>query len=280
MFTIDPIHPLYSAVVEVTAVYPGITIGELYEHLKKKGKMDVSLSHLYRVVTRMVETQVLIRVQGKLSLNLMWVSYLEFIASRAKKIVQNSNEFPLRHGEKRNYPAHTLFDVEAIWNHVLVSLYRNTQERELYKYYSHAWWQLGRNAEEIGFYKQLKDRGIECHWLFGSSGFLDEAGAARVREVFPSVTAATPPFPHSGYNLNVYGEYIVECILPEKIARQFDFFFDKVKSMEAFDNDVFMDIFAMRGKYKVTVWRNAAQAEILKKKLAGYFASAPVTLHT
>lgn len=272
MFTIDPIHPIYSAVVETIAVYPQITINELHARLKKDGKLDVSLSHLYRVVTRMVDTQVLIRVNGKLSLNLMWVSYLEFIADRAKKIMQHVTDLPLEPGEKRVYNAHTLFDVEAIWNHVLVSLYRATQEKQLFKYYSHAWWQLGRNAEEMSFYERLKERGIECHWMFGHDSFLDKVGAKRVQEVFPAILADEAPFPSDGYNLNVYGEYVVECILPEKVCKHFNFFFDQVKDLKTFDEGLFLDVFAMRGKYKVTVWRNAEQANLLRAKLRPYFA--------
>jgi hypothetical protein len=271
MFTIDPIHPVYSAVVEMVAVYPNITVSELHAHLASKLKIQISQAQLYRVVTRMVDSQILIKVHGKLVLNLMWISYVEYIAGRAKRIAQHVDDFTLGMGEKRIYEARSLFDVESIWNHVLVSLYRKIQEKQLHKYYSHAWWQLGRNAEEISFYKQLKDRGIDCHWLFGSDSFLDRIGAERIREVFPATTTTSPPFPHDNYNLNVYGEYIIECILPEKISKHFAFFFEKVETLKEFDHDMFMDIFGMRGKYKVTVWRNKKQADALRAKLATYF---------
>ncbi|MBI3619317.1 hypothetical protein HY213_04785 [Candidatus Peregrinibacteria bacterium] len=271
MFALDPIHPLYSAIIDMVAVYPQCTIAQLHEHLRSKRKVTVSLPQLYRVVTRMLNGQILIKIEGTLSLNLMWVSYLEFLAGRAKRILQRVEEFPLRLGEKKVYLAHSFLDIEAIWNHVLVSLYRLLQERTLYKYYSHAWWQLGRNAEEIGFYKELKEAGIDCHWVFGNDTALDRIGAQRIHEVFPAVTAKGAPFPSAGYNLNVYGEYVIECILPEKIARHFAFFFDRVKTMEEFDHDLFLDIFTMRGSYKLTVWRNAKQAELLRGKLRKYF---------
>ncbi len=266
MFTLDPIHPIYSCVIEIVAVYPRITIGKLHEHLKRR-KIDISLAHLYRVVSRMTDAQVITKVKGELLINLMWVSYMEFIIERAKKVTQNVSDFPLEPGKKRVYEARSLLDVEAVWNHVLIALYRTTQEKQLYKYYSHAWWQLGRNAEELSFYKRLKEGGIDCHWVFGNDTFLDKAGAQRISEVFPAVTIKTPPFPSDGYNLNVYGEYVVECILPEKIAKHFSFFFGRVKSMKDFDNDLFLDIFAMQAPYKLTVWRNPAQADLLRKRL-------------
>ena len=267
MFSLDPIHPIYSAIVELVAVRPGMTIGELAAQLQKNMKIKISLAHVYRIVTRMLDTQVLIKVHGTLSLNLMWVSYIEFVASRAKRIIQHTDDFPLKQGEKRTYDAKSLFDVEAIWNHILVSLYRETKEMKLHKYYSHAWWQLGRSAEEITFYKQLKQHGIDCHWLFGSDTFLDRVGAKRVNEVFRAITTNRPPFPKNGYNLSIYGDTIIECILPEKIDKHFQFFFDHVKTMKQFDDELFIDIFSMRASYKVTVWRNAKQAQILRQNI-------------
>ncbi|NOS67730.1 MAG: hypothetical protein HOO67_05205 [Candidatus Peribacteraceae bacterium] len=274
MFLFDPIHPVFSAIVETVAVRPRITIAELHEHLRKTSGMKVSVAHLYRIVTRMAENQILVKSHRQLSLNLMWVSYVEFIAGRAKRLHQHVVEYPLREGEKRVLEAHSLLDVEALWNHILVSLYGVTKEKQLYKYYSHAWWQLGRNAEEITFYKQLKERGVDCRWVFGCDTFLDEFGAKRVREVYEAVTTANPPFPRDGYNLNVYGEYIVECLLPEKIAKHFSFFFEKVKAAKEFDQELFLDIFSMRGKYKITVWRNPKQADVLRQKLRTYFERA------
>ena len=273
MFLFDPIHPVFSSIVQAIAVRPQMTIRELHTYLHKNQKMDISLAHLYRTVTRMTEHQILIKSHRRLSLNLMWVSYVEFIAARAKRIQQNTGDYPLRIGEKRVHEAQSLFDVEALWNHILVSLYRVSQVKQIYKYYSHAWWQLGRNAEEISFYQQLKERGIDCRWIFGDATFLDTLGAKRVREVYDVVTTRTPPFPKEGYNLNVYGDYIVECILPEKIARHFSFLFGNAKSEKDFDEDLFLDIFSLRASYKITVWRNPKQAAILRKKLSGYFGA-------
>ncbi len=272
MYTLDPIHPVYSTVLEIVAVHPNITTAEIFEQLQTM-KIELSLPQLYRIITRMIDTQIVVKVHGKLSLNLMWISYIEFIAARAKRIMQHTDEFVLNEGEKKVFEGHSLFDVEAIWNHILVSLYRMVQVKEIHKYYSHAWWQIGRNAEEISFYKQLKDRGIQCQWVIGADTFLDRLGAAHINEVYESVTTKQPPFPKDGYNLNVYGDYIVECILPDKISKRFEYFFTQVRSEEAFSQDVFLDIFSMRGKYKVTVWKNKKQAALLRATLAAYFGT-------
>ena len=219
MFSIDPIHPIYSAIIEILVLHPNTTIAQLHERLQKYNKVKTSLSHLYRIVNRMIDNQIIVRIKGALSLNSMWVSYVEFIASKASKATSNVNITTLQSGEKQLHKANSMLDVEAIWNHILVNLYRSTQHKQIFKYYSHAWWQLGRNAEETSFYRALKARGIDCKWVLGSQTPLDMHGAERINSVYSCVTTNNAPFLHDGYCLNVFGDYILECILPKNIAK-------------------------------------------------------------
>ncbi len=273
MFLLDPVHPIYSTIVEVVSINPRVSIADLHSILKKKMRMSVSLAHLYRIVTRMIDTQILIKVHGEIMLNLMWVSYVGFIMQRAGKIASHSGGIVLKEGEKRVFEAHSLFEVEAIWNHILVSLYGMLRQKKLHKYYSHAWWQFGTNAEDAAFYRTLKEKGIECRWIFGSNTFLDREAAKSLNATFEAVVVKHPPFPEDGYSLNVYGDYIVESLLPESIAKHFSLFFSGVKSMKDFDQALFTDLFLMRGKYKVTVWRNPKQAQLLRQTLDQCFIS-------
>ncbi len=282
MHCLDPLHPLFNAILEAVAAKPGITMGELHAVLKKNKNADanVSLQHLYRVVTRMIDEQILLKLKGKLSLNLMWISYVEFFAQRAQKntleMLAKDEMFPLKDGQRRSFTAESLTSVETIWNHLLVQLYRVTQEKNLYKYNSHAWMQLGKHTIDRQFYEQLSARGIVCRWLFGNDTPLDRYGIAQNNPVFPSVIAPNPPFPTEGYSLTVYGEYMIECFLPENVASHLGKLFASAKDEKTFDRQVLLDLFSLKAKYKVTVWRNAEQAEILKKKMGFYF-DAPKT---
>ncbi len=271
MFLLDPVHPIYSTIVEVVSINPGVSIADLHSILRKKMRMSVSLAHLYRIVMRMIDTQILIKVHGKIMLNLMWVSYVGFVMQRAGKIASHAEGIVLKEGEKRVFDAHSLFEVEAIWNHILVSLYGMLRQKKLHKYYSHAWWQFGANAEDAVFYRSLKEKGIECRWIFGSNTFLDSLASKILNETFEAVVLKEPPFPKEGYSLNVYGDYIIESLLPDSIAKHFSLFFSSVKVIKDFDQALFTDLFLMRGKYKVTVWRSPKQAELLREKLNRYF---------
>jgi hypothetical protein len=275
MFVLDPLHPIFNAIVGIVSEKPDITMAELHAALKKR-KVDTSLQHLYRTVARLVEGQLLLKSGKKLSLNLMWLSYLQFFADQAKNSLaerrSKESTFPLKEGERRTYEAGTLLEVQTIWNHQLIQLHRmQREEKYLFKYYSHAWWQVGKHALDLEFYRTIKAKGVSCYWLYGHGTFLDTYAMESLKGLADLRSAEKPPFPEEGYNLNIYGEYIFECVFPEKVANHLGLLFHGVTSLKAFDEDMLADIFAIEAPFKVTVWRNAKQAAALRAKILRHF---------
>jgi len=277
MFAIAPLHPLHNAVIEIVCASPGITVAELRKELVTKRKMPVSLQHVYRLVHQMNDEQILVKIGGALSINFMWLSYLSFFCERAKSVRADHPgkvSIPtLREGQKIRFSASSMLEVETVWNHLLVQL-RAMQhdEKHLFKFYSHAWWQLGKNSgREVQFYQKIAASGVTCYWLFGSNTPLDRGATQWIKEIFPYALSATPPFPQEGYNLNVYGDYIVECVLPKTMAKHFSSIFEHTQSMDDFDPELFLDLFTRTATYEVTVWKNAKQADLLRAKLMQFF---------
>jgi hypothetical protein len=273
MFRLDPVHPLYDAILDVVAASPGITMADLHAGLKK-AKVEVTLQHLYRTVNRLTDEQILLKTKGKVSVNLMWLSYLEFFAGQTKKTLLESNAarmFPLKPNERKTFKVDTLLDVQTLWNHLLVQLYRAAPEKYLFKYYSHAWWLIGKHALDEDFYRKIKEKGVSCYWLYGSETFLDNEAVGMHKDLFASRVDPEAPFPKEGYNVNVYGEYVIECIFPDKIAKHFELLFSSTKDWKHFNEEMFADVFALKGPYKVTVWRNAKQAPGLRAKIGRVF---------
>jgi len=274
MFCLDPLHPLYNTVIEVVGAKPGITVADLHKELTKLHKLDVSLQHLYRTVNRLIEEQVLIKTKSALSLNLMWLSYIAFFADKGRSKLLEQREMggvQLKEGQRKQFDLDTLADVQTLWNHLLVQLHREAPQKYLFKYYSHVWWQLGRHALNPDFYKAIRERGVNCEWLYGNDTFLDRETLKRHGELFDWRIAKDPPFPKEGYNINIYGDCILECIFPERIAKHLALLFQSVKSLDEFDEGILDDIFAMKAKYKVTLWRSKAQASLLRAKITQFF---------
>ncbi|TSC58208.1 MAG: hypothetical protein Greene041619_768 [Candidatus Peregrinibacteria bacterium Greene0416_19] len=274
MFALDPIHPLYTSVLTIVSVTPGITVAELHARMRKAGH-DVTLQHLYRIVNRLTDEQILVKTGTHVAVNLMWLSYLQFFAERGKgnlqKLSVHERIFPMKEGQRRTFKVDTLADLQTLWNHLLVQLHGVAPQKHLLKYYSHAWWQLGKHALTAEFYRRITQEGVRCYWLFGNDTFLDQYAARMHREVMDTRLTSDPPFPREGYNLNVYGAYMFECLLPERLTRQLAFVFSSVSSIDQFDVSVFDDIFTLRDQITLKVTCSEKQARLLRLKIERFF---------
>ena len=273
MFTLDPLHPLYTAILEAVAATPNITLTDLHATLRRR-KVQITLQHLYRTVNRMVEEQILLKSGTTVAVNLMWLSYVQFFTERAKAalLTQGAQRvIPLKPGERRTFKVHTLLDLQTLWNHLLVQLYRAAPQKYLFKYYSHAWWQVGKHSLDRDFYKRITEMGVRCYWVFGNDTFLDRHAADLHKDLMDCRLVDKPPFPAEGYNLNVYGSYVLECIFPERISKHFEYMFHTVASIDQFDPDIYSDIFHLKAPITLKLLHDEKQAAPLRAKIEGIF---------
>lgn len=272
MFRIDPSDELTSTILRTVAERPGISVADLHDTVKKK--KSVTLQHLYRKVNQLIEEEIIIKRKGMLAVNLMWLSYLEFFASEAKVALEKEKAltiFPLKQGQRVTFSADTLNGVQTLWHHLLVQLHRKQPQKKLYKYYSHSWWVWNKRTLDVAFYKKIMASGVRCLWLYGGNTSLDRAAVTMYPDLLDSRIALDTPFPDEGYNLNVYGDYIFECLFPPHISRHLKLIFASVTSKKKEDLSMFDDIFEMKGDCKITVWNNPPQAQKFQKTIERYF---------
>ncbi len=273
MFCLDPVHPLFDAIMQVVTKEPGIAVGDLHKKLKAQ-KIHVTLQHLYRKVNELVDAQILLKQKTALTTNMMFLSYLEYFAFARKDALQQTkslNVFPLKAGQRVQFEAHSLLEVQTLWNHLLVQAHHVAPQKYMFKYYSHAWWVWSKRTLDAKFYKKIYEKGVRCLWLYGNNTYLDREAASMYPDLFESRIALDVPFPCEGYNLNIYGDYIFECVLPDHVARHLALIFKTISSTKKEDLSVIDDVFSMRADYKVTVWHNAKQSAKMQKDISRYF---------
>src|SRR5947209_7617063 len=81
---ICPTDILSTTVIDILAHTPSLTVAELKKKLEQR-KVKVTLQHVYRVVTKLEEGQVLLKHKKTVSLNLLWLSYVELFAHGARE---------------------------------------------------------------------------------------------------------------------------------------------------------------------------------------------------
>ena len=273
MFCLDPLTPLFNATVEIVADVPGITVEALRDRLKKHAKIDVSLQHVYRTVTRLVEAQMLLKRKKQLFLNLLWLSHIELFAQSAKHTMLGKPDLRLlgglSPGKRVQFSAKSLQEMQALWHHLLIQCNREVpegQERLLYKYYSHAWWLL-HNPGDAAFYERIAERGVRCFWLLGSESYLDRLSQQRYKKLFAIAVTDHSPFPTEGYNLNVFGDYVLECVFPKAIRDHLALLFRSIRSDKDWNSAVLDGIFHIRAPFTVTVTRDPRKADQLRGKI-------------
>lgn len=270
---LNPVDRLSDSIMRIVAATPGISVADLHRALKK-AKVSVTLQHLYRKINLLTEEEVLLKRKGELTMNLMWLSYLEYFATSAKEALKQSRSstvFPLTKGERISFPAGSIAEVQTLWHHLLVQLHRAAPQKQLYKYYSHAWWVWNKRTLDVEFYKKIYEKGVRCLWLYGGNTSLDRAAAQMYPDLLDSRIAEDAPFPKEGYNLNVYGDYVFECVFPPHIARHLELIFRSVTSTDKRDDALIDDIFAMQGEFVVTVWHNPVLAAKMRTQIGRYF---------
>ena len=272
MTAFDPLHPLQSRILEILAASPKLDVQDIHNHLKK----DVSVPNLYRIISQMVDAHMLVREDGKLSLNLIWIPHvLSFAETVRKTYTQQSKtmEFaPLKKKERREYMSESLSALDSIWFHLLMKIGNESKSKQWYAYNAHPWHVLGVPATELRGYESMGKSGLKTNMLYGNDTFLDRYGAKLVRaEKFHTAINAENPFPKEEYLLWVCDEYVIDCILPVNIAERFSHFFNSVHSIKEFDAQVFSDIFHMKARCKITLRRNKKEADKLHGVLKRYF---------
>ncbi len=277
MFCFDPSNPLLNAILEILAESPSLPVRELHVRIQKDKHYPVTIQHLYRIINRLIEAQIVLKEKGNLTLNRIWLGQLNHFATAAagqlEKDQVSSLSLPLRSGQHVIIRTDSLLGLQAMWYHTLAQLYTHLKKQptEIVKYYSHAWWLLGSDDSTEKFLKKIKEIGISCYWLLGNTTKLDSEALRHYEKHFTIRIAPKAPFPSEGYCVNVFGEYILECIFPKTIALQFQLLFSDKNAKREDSLAVLKDLSGIKARYSMKFWRNAELAEEIRAKVKLHF---------
>ncbi len=247
-----------------------LSVNELQKQIGSKHGIDVSIKNLYRIVSQLIESQVLVRRSGKVALNLVWVTHFVRFGDALRQSLLTAGsavqDLPLEEGSSAEYTADSLVGLDPVWNDTLLQIARISGKGTFYAFNARAWYPLGMKNTELHLYRGLHELGVEPVMLFGGDSFLDQLGL-RIMELEGLKAHARPSgslpqaFQTEGLMLWTGGDYIVESVIPQALSRHFTFFFSAIRSPDQFDIETFSSLFRMRARCSITVRRNAAEAK-------------------
>jgi len=276
MATMDPLHPVQSALIEILAQEFPLSVDELHNKIIGAYGLTLSRQNLYRSIAQLITAQVLVREHGTLALNRIWVSHAVALFEKLKhnylKGHSQARKFPNASERVREFKAGSLTQLDPLWTDVLVELLGHTRTGKLYAYNSHPWYSIGMRDTERRIISGLTNEGGEVSMLYGNDTYLDRFGQRLLSlNGFHTRCAQQADFPQEGYALWVGGPYLIEVQFPSVITKQFKFFFDSVQSADQFDIELFNSIFAMKARCILSITHNAKRAALLARKLKAYF---------
>jgi hypothetical protein len=200
---------------------------------------------------------------------MVWAMHVHTYAAMMQKHAQETDiaSFPpFKEGERRIFHGESLEKIDAIWTHLILFLFSQEKDSDIFVYESHPWYILGRPATERRMYESCVAQGKQMHTLCGNTSFLDRYGHRLQQQAGAkaSITDA-PPFPKEGYNLWLCGDYVIECVFPPLIAQYFAGFFEKTTSAKEFDLKTFSSVFHIKVPAELHVSRDRKKAEKLRK---------------
>ena len=277
MATFNPLHPLESSIIELIASPKGITIRDVHEKINSEG-VSVSLNGIYKPINRMLDCQMLVKAEGELFINSVWLQHIsQFNLTAGQNHLPTRSDdisLPLKEGQRHDFHADSLQSLDSIWNHLVTKLTPILKDDSWYVYNSHPWHSLGMRDTEQRLYESIISHGKEVFMVFGNETFLDTYGQKLVTaNGYHTTIVSDSPFLQDGYALWVCDDHIVECIFPEIISRNFLFFFQSVQNISNFNQTLFSDVFKMKCNCKITVRCDTKEANRIKSLFKGILAS-------
>ena len=263
-----------NTIVSCLAEMRDCTVQELFKCVSKKW-LKVSLPNFYKIISRMVDNQVLVKTNGSLQIHTMYIHYIIWLATNLQKTYYSDNSYnvwSLAQWEHKTFNASSLYDLDVIRMDILWQLIKAYPWEEAYYYNSHPYHILSMQEKEQANLAEIGKAMNTSYFLFGNNTFLDRYGSELLSMQGYTITCTdNASFPEEGYMINIIGDYMIECSLPSTITQHYKIFFDSVNSLEEFNAQMFSHIIKMKDSYTLKIIHSPEHAKKMKQKIRKHF---------
>lgn len=276
-------NEIESSILEVLARRPRTSVESLREILQHDYEVCVSCSQLYKICKKMCLSYILIREHGTFSLHNLRIdkldSYLDLV--RKNYFVQSIEKPFLNMFETKVVKATSYIDAMQKRHQIMSEIMKEQKKEDFFLYESHFYYVLGEEkrienpAED--FNTTLFATGRKSYCICGNTTFLDtykKPSFFKRHQQHPNyheIHTTKTPFPKEGYNLYVYGDYIIEEVEPQEFTKEILVFFKTVQNLKEIDKKIIQVLFTKKMKRKFTIRKNPQEAGKLKKEIQKWF---------
>lgn len=232
---------------------------------------------LYQILRKLKKDEVVILRSKMVSLSHIWINKMTEYFTSAQKYYstsEHSNEdfMKLIDGEKISYTFKNPNASDIFWGHAFGILSENTKNEPIYIYDPHEWFMLVRNESEKHLFEEVvKSRKQLFVFIDNKDPFDVQLKSEFDGKMVQYHAQKIRLFKKENYYVNIFGDFILEAWIDEKVSKDIDNFYKTYSSLTEESKNVLNKIVQQEGRNKISISRNKRKSATLKKKLSKYF---------
>ena len=233
---------------------------------------------IYRVLRKLKNEEKIV-IHGKsVSLSLNWIKNMNEFFSLAQfyyspKIVNPDGFLNTREKDKIVYFFKNLNLLDSFWSHAFHMFNEVLSPKEpIFVYNPHEWFAYSRQETEQIIIRMVKEKKRQVLVTVAHNDPLDKELKKKFgSDILQYNIADKKYFEKENYYFNIFGDYLIEVFIDEKISKQIDEFFKKTKSFDNKSQEELLNIVSENGKNKLIISRNMKKTEKYKTTLSKFF---------
>lgn len=233
---------------------------------------------VYRVLRKLRDEEKIV-IHGKsVSLNLHWLKNMNEFFSLAQfyyspRAVNPDGFLNVREKDKIVYFFKNLNLLDSFWSHAFHMFAEVLNPKEpIFVYNPHEWFAYARQETEQTLIKTMNEKTRQVLITVAHGDPLDRELKKKFgNDLLQYNIADKKIFEKQNYYFNVFGDYLIEVFIDQKIAKRIDKFFTGIKNFDDKARENLLKIVSKNGKNKLVISRNKRKAEKYKKTLAKNF---------
>lgn len=243
--------------------------------LASQGRGKFSPAAVYKVLSRLLSTGVVVKSGSRYSLSLAWVFELLTFADHVSKTYFSDDYVGTlmpSPGKRLSWKFTDLTRCNEFWNQLLLGLLKHTEAEDVFSWVPYPWFALLQDARESRLHKAFKMSGRRFFTNFGPSGSLESAVRKLYNHKNQTISFARGPLSElKNSYIDVVGDYVLTVTLAPDAARRTNHLFSELGHRHEVSPGKHLAVLSQRCKTSVVIECNPKKAQRLRKPLQEFF---------
>lgn len=256
--------------------YP-LTAKQISQRIRKQFGSNITFPGVYKAINQLIDDEVLTKEGTNVKIHNTWIKQTKAWIDKLQKKYLETGE----RGEQiyigedvQVYYMDNLIDLDKFWIKILEEWFEDPdiEDDSLTQLSGHAWYVLGQLENEEECLRTIKKHKLRFYTVVNSDTFLDKwSGKYYTDKNFFYTTKKQSDIKYHNHYYIIYGEYVMEAVYPEKLAKDLDQIYSTVKKIDDLDLVKVIEILKRKEKLKITVMKNKPLAKQLRKELLSHW---------